>query len=201
MNETPETWLTEEGEKDEKAFNTLLAAAAEVPYNPVLRIWKEILSTDNLAHGARITVPWATAMCGKYQGMTFAQMPAFVERYFQIMSDLAAELEAEIASDDDCLKQHTIDDDKEENGGHYRTLLTSWQKRLLTWEMGWDCTHPDAAAHVAALGEVSGFFFGETGLTGHLGAIGFEFTSEDQEALAAELTALQEQLIEEAEGE
>lgn len=197
-DQTPEIEFSDQDEKD---LSTLLGEAAEAKYNPVLRIWKEILSDGNIAHGARVTIPWSNGVCSKYANMTYALMPAFVERYFQIMGDLAADLRAEIATDDDCLNWHSIDEDKEENGGHYRTLLTTWQKRILTWEMGWDCTHPDAAAHVAALGEISAFFFGDNGLTGHLGAIGFEFTDVDQQALAAELSALQEQLLEEAESE
>lgn len=197
-DQTPELEFTEQDDKD---LNTLLGEAAEATYNPVLRIWKEILSEDNRSHGARVTIPWSNGVCSKYVGMTYALMPAFVERYFQIMGDLAALLTEEIASDDDCLDWHSIDEDKEENAGHYRALLTSWQKRLLTWEMGWDCTHPDASAHVAALGEISGFFFSDNGLTGHLGAIGFEFTDADQAALAEELSALQEQLLEEAKSE
>jgi hypothetical protein len=197
-DQTPEIEFSEQDEKD---LSTLLGEAAEAKYNPVLRIWKEILSEDNISHGARITIPWANGICGKYANMTYALMPAFVERYFQIMNDLAADLNEEIASDDDCLNWHSIDEDKEENGGHYRALLTTWQKRILTWEMGWDCAHPDAAAHVAALGEISAFFFGDNGLTGHLGAIGFEFTDADQEALANALSELQEQLLEGAESE
>lgn len=197
-DQTPEIEFSAQDEKD---LETLLGDASTAPYQPILRVWKEILSEDNRKHGARITIPWSNGICGKYHGMTFALMPAFVDRYFQIMADLAADLETEIASDEDCLDWHSIEEDKEENGGHYRELLTSWQKRLLTWEMGWDCTHPDAAAHVAALGEVSAFFFGDQGLTGHLGAIGFDFTEEDQETLAAALTELQEQLLEEAKSE
>lgn len=198
-DQTPES--IEFSEQDEKDLSTLLGEAAEAKYNPVLRIWKEILSEDNRQHGRRITVPMANGICGKYQEMTFALMPAFLDRYFQIMGDLVDELTAEIASDDDCLNWHSIDEDKEENGVHYRNLLTAWQLRLLTWEMGWDCTHPDAAAHIAALGEISGFFFGDNGLTGHLGAIGFDFTEDDQAALAEALSELQEQLLEEAKSE
>lgn len=188
---TPEVEFSEQDEKD---LSTLLGEAAEAKYNPVLRIWKEVLSDDNLDHGARVTIPWSNAVIGKYNGMSFALMPAFVERYIEIMRSLADELREEIASDDDCLDWHTVDEDIEENGGHYRALLTTWQKKILLWETAWDCTHADAAAHVAALGEASAFFFGENGLTGHLSTIGFEFTEADQAALAEALMEYQAEL-------
>lgn len=193
-DQTPEIAMTEQDEKD---LATLLGEAGDMKYNPVLRIWQEVLSTKNREHGARVTIPWANAVCGKYQGMTFALMPAFVGYYFDFMSRLVDVLDTEIASDPDCLKHHSVEEDLEENDGHYKALLTDWQKTILGLELAWDCTADDASAYVAALGEISGFFFGEIGLTGHLGAIGFNFTEEDQEALAEALTEHQAQLLEE----
>jgi len=197
-DQTPSAEFTEQDEKD---LATLLGDASEAKYNPVLRIWQEILSKKNRDHGARITIPWATAICGKYEGMTYGLMPAFVQKYFELMAHLVEVLDFEIASDDECLNQHTVDDDLEHNGVHYLNLLTNWQKSLLAYELGWDCTAPDAAAHIAALGEISSFFFGEIGLTGHLGAISFEFTEADQADLAEALRDFQEAWIKEEAGE
>jgi hypothetical protein len=189
-DQNPEIELSEQDEKD---LATLLGEA-DVAYNPVLRVWNEVLSDENINHGERITVPWANAICSRYAEMTYAQMPAFVDRYFQILRDMAAQLREEISSDPDCFKQLTLEEDRDENGKHYRALLLAWQKTILLWETGWDCTHPDAGAHVAALGEVNNFFFSETGLVGHLSAIGFEFTDADREEMAAELQAHAEEL-------
>jgi hypothetical protein len=186
-DQTPEATLTEQDEKD---LATLLKDAGEVKYNPVLRIWSEILSPENLTHGSRVTIPWSNAILSKYHSMTFALMPAFVDRFHQIMTDMADALRAEIASDPDCLKWHSVEEDVQENRAHYIQLLHHW-----------DCTHPEAAAHVAALGEAGGFFFGETGLAAHLSQIGLEFDDADQADLAAELQAYEEQLRAEVNGE
>lgn len=193
-DQTPETAMSEQ---DEKALATLLGEAADMKYNPVLRIWQEILSERNRKHGARVTIPWANAICGKYQGMTFALMPSFVALYFDFMARLVDVLEVEISTDPDCLKRHTVDEDLEENAGHYKALLTDWQKTILAAELAWDPVHAEAPAYVAALGEISQFFFGEVGLTGHLGAVGFDFTDEDQQALADTLNEYQAELLEE----
>ena len=197
-DQTPELELTEQDEKD---LATLLADAGEVKYNPVLRIWKEILSPENIAHGSRVSIPWSNAILSKYHGMTFALMPAFVDRYHQIMSDMADALRVEIASDPDCLNWFSLEEDVEENRHHYIQMLHHWQKNLLVWETIWDATHPDAAAHVAALGEAGLFFFGETGLAAHLSQIGLEFDEADQQDLADELRAYEEQLRAEVNGE
>jgi hypothetical protein len=179
-DQNPETTMTEQDEKD---LATLLGEAGDMTYNPVLRIWQEIL--------------WANGICGKYQGMTFALMPAFVALYFDFMARLVEVLEVEISTDPDCLKWHSVEEDLEENAGHYKALLTDWQKTILAAELAWDPTHAEAPAYVAALGEISQFFFGEIGLTGHLGAIGFNFTEEDQQKLAEALTEFQAELLEE----
>jgi hypothetical protein len=193
-DQNPETTMTEQDEKD---LATLLGEAGDMTYNPVLRIWQEILSEKNRKHGARVTIPWANGICGKYQGMTFALMPAFVALYFDFMARLVEVLEVEISTDPDCLKWHSVEEDLEENAGHYKALLTDWQKTILAAELAWDPTHAEAPAYVAALGEISQFFFGEIGLTGHLGAIGFNFTEEDQQELAEALTEFQAELLEE----
>jgi hypothetical protein len=197
-DQTPEIEFSEQDEKD---LAVLLKDAGDATYHPVLRVWREILSENNRRHGARITIPWATAICGKYQGMTFALMPSFVSKYFELMARLVEVLDFEIDSDDECLHQHTVDDDLEHNRVHYLNLLTGWQKALVVYEFDWDCLAEDAPAHIAALGEISNFFFGEVGLTGHLGAISFDFTEADQADLATELQELQAALIQEAEGE
>lgn len=181
-------------EQDEKDLATLLSDAGEAKYNPVLRIWKEILSPENIAHGSRVSIPWSNAILSKYHGMTFALMPAFVDRYHQIMSEMADALRVEIATDPDCLNWFSLEEDVEENRAHYIQMLHHWQKCLLVWEVIWDCGHPDAAAHVAALGEAGLFFFGETGLAAHLSQIGLEFDEADQQDLADELREYEEQL-------
>lgn len=182
--------------KDEQDLTTLLGDAAEATYNPVLRAWKEILSPANIEHGARITIPWANAIVGKYADMHYDLMPSFVDRYFDQMTTMAKILNDQISSDPDCLTWHTVEEDRDENRRHYIDLLRNWQVAILVRENDWDCTAPDAAAQVAALGEISQFFFGEKGLTGHLSAIGFEFTEDDQAALQEHLSEVQVSLEE-----
>ena len=80
----------------------------------------------------------------------------------------------------------------EHNSHHYLNVLLNWQKAILTWELDWDCTSPDAAVDLAALVEVHKMFFDGTGISSLLDQIKFEFTEEHQALLAEELAALKD---------
>lgn len=176
-------------DKDREDLDKLMGEHPEVDYHPVLKVWMEVLKPEVRESRKGITVQWATMICGKYPQMTYAQVPAFHDRYFELLDEIYAELAEIVAADEDCLKYTTREEDLEFNSGHYKELLLQWQIVLLNAELSWDPRLEEAAADVAAMGEVYTFLFGERGLTGHLEAIQLDFTDADQEELRAALEA------------
>lgn len=196
-------------EKDQADLDKLLAGAneEEPEYHTVLRAWQEILKEENFtASSQEITARWATEVCGKYVGVTFADMPSHRDLYFDLIREMRAIVEAEIESDEDCLTHKSLEEDSLENREHYLNILMQWQLSFLEHELNWDCTAADAATRLSSLAEAHGMFFGATGLTGHLEAIRLEFTEADQEDLAIALQEFRETYVkgdnpEEVEGE
>ena len=127
-----------------------------------------------------------------YQDISYPDTVEVHSRLFMLVDELAEILDAEIATDDECLKRTSVEEDREENGTHYLNLLREWQSHLLRTEMQWNPLAPYAAIDLAALSEVHGMFLGQNGLVGHLDSIGFQFTEADQEALVEALQAVRE---------
>lgn len=173
-----------------------LDAGIEVPedavFHPILMVWREILKPARDELEARITPQWASRIVASYKDVAYADMPTMRDRYYGKIIELLEILEAEIATDDECLSYTTPEDDVENNSQHYRNLLRDWQLRFLGWELEWDCTDPKAGTELAAISEVHKAFFGETGVTQYLDNIRFEYTERDQTELAEALAALKE---------
>jgi hypothetical protein len=184
--------MTEMTQQDMDDLAKLNAPADIEPptYHPILQIWREVLQHADAEMAKKVTPQWATRMLSKYPGLSYADMNDVRDNYFGLIIDLRKVLDAVISTDDDCLTYSTPEDDVVENGRLYFQVLLDWQKTFLLTELEWDCTAPDAAARVAALSEVHGMFFGETGLTQYLDNIRFEFTESDQAILAEELNEL-----------
>jgi len=144
----------------------------------------------------RITPQWATRVVNTYHGITYADMPAFRELYFGRILHLASILDDEIATDDECLKLTSAEEDVEHNVHHYLNVLFAWQMQFMQWEIEWDAESPTAAVEVAALAEVHKMFFDPQGLTALLDQINFQFTDTDRDTLGELLAGL----IENAEG-
>ena len=164
----------------------------EPSFHPILQVWREILSPGHEASKESITPQWASRICSKHQQLTFADMPAFRDRYFAKIAELEGILYAVIEADDECLNQATAEEDASYNSDNYITVLTEWQVTVLGWELDWDCTDPAAAAELAAVSEVHTMFFGELGLTSLLDQINFEFTDMHRDALALALQSYKE---------
>jgi hypothetical protein len=162
------------------------------PFNPVLRVWREVLAPAAGEADAKVTPQWANRMVTSFQGLEYGQMNVFRDRYFGKILELAALLNEEIDSDEDCLTYHSPEEDVEHNSGHYRNLLTSWQLAILGWEMAWETTDEYAAVELAAISEVHKMFFGPTGITAYLDNIKFEYTEADQQQLAWALQELKD---------
>lgn len=186
-------------EQDQKDLEKLLA---EETYHPVLKVWTELLKEENLDANSEISMNWANNIVAQYQGVGFADMPAHRDRYFELVRELREILEVEVSYRENCLTDATsIAEDTELNGASYLNLLIQWQRFFLRTELEWDCTSPTAATDISALSEVHKLFFGATGLTGHLEAIKFEFTEDDQQLLVDALEEVRADFESEGSGE
>lgn len=182
--------------QDEADLATLdehgLAAPGEVNYHTILEVWREILKPAATEAAKKVTPQYASRIVASYTGVSFADMAEMQYRYYAKILTLAALLDAEIATDADCLTYGTPEEDVAENALHYKNLLRDWQVRFMEWELAWDCTDPFAAVELAAISETHKAFFGQTGLTQFLDNIKLEYTEEDQAEMAALLESMKE---------
>lgn len=168
----------------------ILDDANAAAYHTILEVWREVLKPAQTERTKRITPQWANRIVTTYNGLAFADMLEFRDRYFDKIKELEDILVAEIDSDDECLNVITPEEDVEANSSHYLNVLINWQKAFLSWELAWDCADPDASIELSAISEVHRMFFDQNGLTALLDQIKFEFTDDDRDLLAAELNDL-----------
>ncbi len=171
----------------------ILSEANEAAYHTILELWRGILAPAEAEKKRRITPQWANRIVSTFTGVDFSDMPAYRDLYFDRLKVLADILDVEIASDDECLKHFTAEEDVEHNGRHYINVLITWQKQFMQWELEWEVTSPEAAIDLATLSEVHKMFFDSNGVTNLLDQIKFVFTDADRELLAEELAALVDQ--------
>lgn len=182
----------EMSDQDERDLEKLLAEGNPPEFHPVLEVWREVLKPATELAKEKVTPQWASKMVATYPRVEFADMELMQHLYFAKIGELAEILDAEIATDKDCLTYRTPEEDVEENSDHYKNLLRDWQLAFLQWEMDWETTSPTAPVELAAISEVHKMFFGQTGLTAYLDNIKFEFTEEDQQSLAQALMDLRD---------
>jgi hypothetical protein len=182
--------MSENTQETELTVEDILSEANEVAYHTVLELWREVLKPATREASSKITPQWANRVCSSYRELTFADMPAFRDTYFEKITVLAEVLDVEIGSDDECLNMNSAEEDVERNGHHYLNLLVDWQRSFLQWELDWDCTDPNAAVLLAVIAEVHRMFFDSTGLTSLLDSINFEVSDADRDMLAAALEEL-----------
>lgn len=187
--------LTEQDRADLAQLDQGIAAPAheETTFHPILMVWREILKPARDELSKRITPQWASRIVASYQDVSFTDMLDMRDRYYGKILELLAMVDAEIASDPDCLTYTTPEEDVAENSEHYKNLLRDWQVAFVKWEIEWDCTDPKAGVELAAISEVHKAFFGQSGLTQFLDNIRFVYTEEDQAELASVLEALKEE--------
>lgn len=182
--------------QDEADLATLeehgIVAPEDITFHPILMVWREILKPARDELDARITPQWASRIVASYRDVAYADMPMMRDLYYGKIIELLEILDAEIATDDECLKYTSPEEDVEHNSRHYKNLLRDWQMRFLSWEMAWDCTSGVAGVELAAISEVHKAFFGETGVTQYLDNIKFQYTEADQRELADALEVLKE---------
>lgn len=181
-------------EEDKVQLQEMGVTTGEVPeYHPLLEVWRDVLKPARDDQHSRITPQWANRICSSYSDIRFADMPAYRDRYFGHLLELMEVLDAEIATDPDCMSYSTPEEDAAENSRHYKQLLIDWQIKFLTWELEWECTDEDAEVELAAVSEVHKALFGNqqaTGLVAFLDNIKFTYTEADQQELADALNVV-----------
>jgi hypothetical protein len=162
------------------------------PFNPVLKVWREVLAPARDEAKKRPTPQWCSRITASYREIDFKDMLAYRDAYYGKIEELYQTLLAEIELDDECLNYTTPEEDVTNNSGHYKFLLTQWQMQLLQWELDWSCADLNAPVELAAISEIHKLFFGDKGIIPFLDSIQFQFTEEEQQELANELQALKE---------
>jgi len=182
--------MSEDTQQSDLTVEDILAEADTAPYHTILEVWREVLKPAAAERTVKIAPQWANRICSTYREVSFRDIPAFRDSYFDKIDELKEILDVEINSDVECFNMTSAEEDVELNSHHYLNLLIEWQKALLEWELEWDCTHPDAATDLAAISEVHRMFFDPTGLTSLLDNIQFEVTDADRDLLTTELETL-----------
>ena len=198
MNESPEVTESIElpiTEHDEADIIKMFGTEPEAPaHRTILEVWREVLAPADSERNKKVAPQYAINMVSTYPGVTFADMQDFSVDYFTKIIALYDILVAEIATDDECLLRHTVEDDLAYNAQHYKNVLTDWQLQFMRWELEWETTDPKAAVQLGAMSEAHKMFFGQMGLVPYLASINFDeqYTEADQTALAEALTSLKE---------
>ena len=146
---------------------------------PVLKVWQEVLKSAAVDSTKGVTPNWSVQILSQYPGIGYADMPDMADAFFSLIAELEAVLNAEIATDGDCLSYVTAEEDMEHNRTHYLNILKDWQLAILEHELDWHPSHPFAAIEVAAISEVHKLFFGQNGITEYLHQSGFQYDSID----------------------
>lgn len=175
----------------EKLNEAFESGDLEAPsYHTILQVWREILSPITEVRKTPPTPRWSVTILGRYQGLTFADMGTVHELYFDRLEELRAVLLGEIAEDEECLNYTSAEEDIEHNTHHYKNLLLNWQLANLQWELDWKHDDADAAAQLAAMGEVHNMFFSQTGIVALLDQVGLEMTEADSQDITDALEEL-----------
>lgn len=169
-------------------------SAKEPEHRTLLEVWTELLKPAEANSVKPISLQWAVRLKTEYPHLTFAELDLVRVGYFARLRELTDILAYEVSSDPLCFDRHTVEEDAEENGYHYRSLLLMWQSAFILWESEWSANSPTAAVDAAVIAEVHKMFFGQVGLIAHLDSINFEFIESDQAAMAEALTEIDESL-------
>ena len=192
MTVTEEVIVSEEAPSGGGMWIDTSEGGGEEEYRTILELWAAVLKPAEGELGKKVLPQWGSRIVGNYPEISFKDLNDFRDMYYRRVMDLADILDYQIATDDECLKRISAEEDAQLNGLLYRTIIIEWQKQFLTWELDWDCTHPFAAISLASMAEVHKMFFSPEGLIGLLDQIDIQFTDDDREALAEELQELKD---------
>lgn len=171
-------------EQDEKDLATMLGeAAAEAPKRTLLATWANLLGNIEASDAARVEPRVALRVISAWPQLTLQEVPEYFRRYHSRLAEMREVLTVEIETAPQALER--VEDDAEENKAHYLNLLAQWQILALSWEMEWDITAEDAHIELASFADAANYVIGDSGIVGHLDAIQFQYTEDDQATVAA----------------
>lgn len=154
----------------------------------ILEIWASVLSNIEANEGEHISPRYANSIVSNWPRLEFQDVSIYTQQYFYYLKMLRNILTDEIDKDPEALKR--VENDAEENRGHYLELIGAWQEKIEQWEQDWDSDDYQSHITLAALADATSFFVGAQGLVEHLSQINFQFTDEDREALRLRLLAV-----------
>lgn len=176
--------------EEQLTVEDIIGDAGEAHYHSILEVWDSILAPVVNERRKPPTAQWSTKVLSKYHGLTYQDMPALQELFYDKIEELHIILRVRIEEDPESLNVHSAEEDIEQNALRYKHILFDWQKAFLLWEIAWEATDPSAAIIIGAMSEVHGMFFGQTGIIALLEQVNFEFTEQDQQELAQEFELL-----------
>lgn len=198
MNKSEPLPLSEQDMKDLKSLADEQPApdpqAEEAPFVPILKVWQVICDSAAAEATKRISPIWAVQVSGQYKQLTIQEMPRLRDIYFDLIAQMGQVIADEIATDEECLKVETAEEDAANNGMHLLNVITDWQLNVLRWELEWDCADPEAHIVIAAIGECHKMFLSDKGIINYVDTIGWRMTDAQQDEMAATLRAVTEEL-------
>lgn len=139
----------------------------------LLTIWDEILKAGRRVGSDPIPMFVAAKVVASWPKLSYQDTVRYHELYHELLGTLHAALVEVIRTNPDAVNFVGLAD-AEENRELYIGLLVEWNLLLDDFEQNWSAASSQSHIEVAAVVDVRGFVFSDTGLAGHLGAIGFQ---------------------------
>lgn len=136
----------------------------------VLNIWRELFTNVEKSRKEKVPMSAASRIVASWPKISFQETVVYHELYHSYLSSIGAFLD-EVRP---AAFEFTGADDGVANREDYIALLVEWHIWLDFLKNSWDAADPQSHIQAAALVDAGGFVFNETGLLGHLGAIGFQ---------------------------
>ena len=184
--------MTENTAEEQLTVEDILEDAPNVQPNSILKVWQEVIKGSQVVRKERVNPQWAQRVTSEYRQVFYQDMNDYASLFYDKIDQLLEVLDTEVETDDQCLEFNTPAEDLDHNFTHYVNVIFAWQKVILSWELNWDCSDPDAAIELAAIIEVHKMFFGDVGLVALLDQINFEFPEDLQVQLFTEMEELKQ---------
>ena len=169
MTEIP---LTEQDKLD------LALLAAEPTQRSLLAVWAAVLEDIDTVAARPIPVTVASKVVASWPFLTFQETALYHQDFHQILGSLRSVLRDYLRENPDATS-FVGDEDAQENHKIYLDVLVDWHMALDSLEENWRAEHPHSHIRVAAIADARAFFFAQTGLAGHLDAIGFSLSNDE----------------------
>lgn len=144
----------------------------------LLEVWRELLSNIEQVRAAPIPVLIAHKTVTTWPKLSYQDTAVYHDMYHGILLSVRDVLDKEISEHENCL-QWVGTEDLEHNGKIYKALLIQWNLMFDDLERTWRAEDPLSHIQVVAMVEARAFVFTDTGMVGHLGTLGFEWSNED----------------------